>query len=85
MICCVLASLTAAMTGWKGLLRRPLRGALSLAALALGAFTAVHAGHYIARARDHDRALWRELLAQPICTGAPHARAAAGEGRARES
>ena len=40
------------------------------ALLAVSAFAAHHLGHYLDRARDNQRTLLAEFMAQPICTGA---------------
>jgi hypothetical protein len=68
MICCSLASLLAALTGW-----RTLRALAPLTFLAAALFAALHVDHYAARARLHDRALMAEILAQPFCGGAQRA------------
>jgi hypothetical protein len=71
MICCTLAGMAAAAAGWR-------RGGRVIASIGMAAFvifTGVHLQHYGARAEAHHRTLIAEILAAPICAGAPTAAA----------
>ena len=68
MLCCTLASIAGATLA-RGSHRRAL--ALTVVVLGTGLLVAAHLDHYATRAAAHERDLLAEILAQPICTGAP--------------
>ena len=80
MLCCLLGALMVGNIGLAGRLSwrlaTRLGPAAALALLGLGAFSlaiapavAEHASRYAARARDHHRSVFEEILAQPLCSG----------------
>lgn len=70
MACCVLASLALASTAsWLA----RLKAILAVAMLGLAIAGLWHLGHYTARAQASERTLLAELMARPICSGAPAA------------
>jgi hypothetical protein len=82
MLCCSLGAVLIATTTLSGKrLRAPFRRRLlaqsalvttmASALLILSASGAQHLGHYLDRARANERGLLAEIMAQPICTGAP--------------
>jgi uncharacterized iron-regulated membrane protein len=84
MACCALGALmvATALMWWKRLsaamslrTREQLSWAPAVtviaASLAISGFTIGHLDHYVERARANERALLAEIMAQPICTGAP--------------
>lgn len=76
MLCCALG-LLALLTGASARGLRALLGAWPVAMVAGGAATALailiphHIEHYRERARAHDRTVLAEIVAAPLCTGAP--------------
>ena len=76
MLCCALG-LLALLTGTSARGLRAVLGAWPMAAIAGGAATALailiphHLEHYRERARAHDRTAPAEIIAAPLCTGAP--------------
>lgn len=80
MLCCSLgAFVMATMPMWRTWSRTWLKSALGYApittaaafAIALWMFVAQHLDHYLERAQANDRSLLAEIMAQPLCTGAP--------------
>ena len=80
MICCLLAALFSgnlAVAGRMalGLAQKPslarilVVASLAGAAALLAPAAIAHAGHYVERAKLHERSILEEILAQPICTG----------------
>ncbi len=76
MLCCALG-LLALLAGASARGLRTLLGAWPVAVLACGAATVLavlapyHLDHYRERARSHDRSVMAEILAAPLCMGAP--------------
>ena len=76
MLCCALG-LLALMTGASARGLRALLGAWPVAIVAGGSATALavliphHLEHYRDRAQAHDRTVLAEIVAAPLCTGAP--------------
>ena len=76
MLCCALG-LLALLTGTSARGLRAVLGAWPMAAIAGGAATALailiphHIEHYRERSRAHDRTVLAEIVAAPLCTGAP--------------
>lgn len=73
MLCCVASILTmATLPAWRNRFRKAL-GVLGIGAIAamLSVPIGLHLGHYQARAAESGRDLLAEILAQPLCTGAP--------------
>jgi hypothetical protein len=76
MLCCVLG-LLALLTGASARGLKALIGAWPVAMIAGGAAAALavlapyHLDHYRERARSHDRSVMAEILASPLCVGAP--------------
>ncbi len=79
MLCCALG-LLALLTGASARGLRALLGAWPVAMLAGSAVTTLavvvphHLEHYRQRAQLHDRTVLAELIAAPLCTGAPDPR-----------
>ena len=76
MLCCALG-LLALLTGASARGLRALLGAWPMAMMAGGAATVLailiphHLEHYRERASAHDRTVLAEIIAAPLCTGAP--------------
>ena len=84
MICCSLGAVAlAAGLARRRQLARRLGIALPLLSIALlgaaGLLLGQHAGHYAERARLNQRDLLAEILAAPLCSGAPIAAAEASD------
>lgn len=79
MLCCALG-LLALLTGASARGLRALLGAWPVAVLAGGAVTTLavavphHLEHYRQRAQAHDTTVLAEIVAAPLCTGAPDPR-----------
>ena len=76
MLCCALGFL-ALLSGTSARGLRSLLGVWPVAMIAGGAATALailiphHLEHYRERAHTHDRTVLTEIVAAPLCTGAP--------------
>ena len=79
-MCCALGLLLLTLAAWRRRAatilfeRRWPLASLVFALILLAAGSAVaaqHISHYLARAEAHQRSVIAEILAQPICSGAP--------------
>lgn len=73
MLCCVASILAmTALPAWWSHIRGAL-GLFGVAAVAVGLSVLVgqHLDHYLARANENGRTVVAEILAQPLCSGAP--------------
>ena len=86
MLCCVLG-LLALLTGASARGLKALIGAWPVGVIAGGAAATLailapyHLDHYRERARSHDRSVMAEILAAPLCVGAPRTSSKGGEPR----
>jgi len=78
MLCCALGVATAGQLGaaWRIRSRRNVLPVAAIAAVIAGTTAGAHASHYAARAERNGRGLLAEIVAAPLCTGAPQPRIA---------
>jgi len=73
MLCCVasILAMTALPAWWSHI--RGVLGLFGVAAVAIGIslLAGQHLDHYLARADENGRTIVAEILAQPLCSGAP--------------